>query len=230
MGPATTYLLKSAPPHRKAFFGSWQLASQNMGSVLSDVLANHWQRILLCILLISGATITQYFFLYTATYAINTLHYDQGWSMAASLAIAVTGMIFSLVGGAIADRYGVKAIAVIRRLIVTLLLYPALHLVISTGSPLVLLIVASGLMAIHAMSSGAGIILIPMIFPSAVRTTGLSIAYALGVTIFGGTAQIVFTWIIAATGDKLSWVWYVIISALATLAIRVPQMRRGEPQ
>src|SRR6201992_208178 len=135
MGPATTYLLETAPPHRRFFFGSWQLASQNIGSVisglvgfflalltppsatdnwgwrvpfllgiliapvgyyirrnldetmdaeaahdsmggvLSDVLANHWQKILLCILLISGATISQYFFLYTTTYAINTLHY-----------------------------------------------------------------------------------------------------------------------------------------------------------
>ncbi|WP_210184223.1 MFS transporter [Bradyrhizobium macuxiense] len=294
MGPATTYLLESAPAHRKAFFGSWQLASQNLGSmisgliglllallitpgatdswgwrvpfllgiliapvgyyirrnldetmdakeahgsmshVLSDVLANHWQKIALCILLISGATITQYFFLYTATYAISTLHYSQGWSMAANLAIAISGAIFSLVGGAFADKYGVKAVAIIPRLIVTLLLYPALHLVISAGSPLVLVITAACLMALHAMSSGAGIILIPMIFPSAVRTAGLSIAYALGVTIFGGTAQIVFTWIIGATGDKLSWVWYVIImsviSALATLAIKVPETLRGKPR
>lgn len=291
MGPATTYLLESAPAHRKGFFGSWQLASQNMGSVisglvglglallitpgatdswgwrvpfllgiliapvgyyirrnldetmdaeaahdsmghvLSDLLANHWQKILLCILLISGATITQYFFLYTATYAISTLHYGQGWSMAANLAVALSGLIFSLVGGALADKYGVKAVAVIPRLIVTLLLYPALHLVISSGSPLVFVATAACLMAIHAMSSGAGIILIPMIFPSAVRTAGLSVAYALGVTIFGGTAQLVFTWIITASGDKASWVWYVIImsvlSALATLAIRVPDNLKG---
>lgn len=294
MGPATTYLLESAPAHRKGFFGSWQLASQNMGSaisgliglllallitpgatdswgwrvpfllgiliapvgyyirrnldetmdaeqahetmggVLSDVLANHWQKIVLCILLISGATISQYFFLYTTTYAINTLHYGQGWAMAASLATAVSGTIFSLVGGALADRYGVKTIAVIPRLIVTLLLYPALVLVISSGSPLVFVLVAAGLMTLHAMSSGAGIILIPMIFPSAVRTAGLSIAYALGVTIFGGTAQIVFTWIISATGDKLSWVWYVIImsviSVLGTMAIKVPETLRGRSQ
>lgn len=294
MGPATTYLLESAPAHRKGFFGSWQLASQNMGSaisgliglllallitpgatdswgwrvpfllgiliapvgyyirrnldetmdaeqahetmggVLSDVLANHWQKIVLCILLISGATISQYFFLYTTTYAINTLHYGQGWAMAASLATAVSGTIFSLVGGALADRYGVKTIAIIPRLIVTLLLYPALVLVISSGSPLVFVLVAAGLMTLHAMSSGAGIILIPMIFPSAVRTAGLSIAYALGVTIFGGTAQIVFTWIISATGDKLSWVWYVIImsviSVLGTMAIKVPETLRGRSQ
>ncbi|QPF85229.1 MFS transporter [Bradyrhizobium genosp. L] len=294
MGPATTYLLESAPAHRKGFFGSWQLASQNMGSaisgliglllallitpgatdswgwrvpfllgiliapvgyyirrnldetmdaehahdsmgrVLSDLLANHWQKILLCILLISGGTISQYFFLYTATYAINTLHYSQGWSMAANFAIAISGTIFSLVGGFLADKYGLKAAAILPRLVFTLLLYPALHLVISSGSPQVLVITTVFLMAFHAMSSGAGIVLIPVIFPSVVRTAGLSIAYALGVTIFGGTAQIIFTWIIASTGDKLSWVWYVIImsviSVVATLAMRVPELRRSEPE
>jgi MFS family permease len=127
MGPATTYLLESAPAGRQCFFGSWQLASQNMGSilsglvgvilalsmshevadgwgwripfllgiliapigfyirrnldetlhheeahgsmsaVLSDVLKRYWVQVILCILVISGATITQYFFIYTPT-------------------------------------------------------------------------------------------------------------------------------------------------------------------
>ena len=77
------------------------------------------------------------------------------------------------------------------------------------------------------MSGAAGIILIPKVFPAAIRTSGISIAYATGVTLFGGTAQIVFTWIIGATGDKLSWVWYIIgmsiISILGTLVIKVPE-------
>jgi MFS family permease len=294
MGPATAYLLESAPEHRKCFFGSWQLASQNMGSiisglvglvlalvitpaatdgwgwrvpfllgiliapvgyyirnnldetldtseahgsvadVLSDVALGHWRKILLCILAISGATITQYFFLYTATYTINTLHYSQGWAMAASLTTGVTGMVFSVVGGLLADKFGVKIVALVPRLVVTLLLYPALHLIVTSGSPVVLLMALAGLMAIHAMASAAGIVIIPMIFPSVVRTSGLSIAYALGVTIFGGTAQIVFTWIIDKTGDKLSWVWYIIalsvVSFLATLAIRIPETFRRKPQ
>ncbi|MBS0531524.1 MAG: MFS transporter [Proteobacteria bacterium] len=294
MGPTTTYVLESAPAARRGFFGSWQLASQSMGTVISglvglvlallitpgatdswgwrvpfllgiliapvgyyirrnldetinaaeahdsmgkvisDVAANHWQKILLCILLISGATITQYFFLYTATYAINTLHYSSGWSMAANLATGVSGVVFSLVGGLLADRFGIKTIALVPRLIVTLLLYPALQLVISSGSPLVLVITAASLMSLHAMAGAAGIVLIPLIFPSKVRTSGLSIAYALGVTIFGGTAQIIFTWIIATTGDKLSWIWYIIamsvISLIATFAIRVPDTLRRTPQ
>jgi len=287
MGPATTYLLESAPAHRKGFFGSWQLASQNLGSllsalvglalaflitpgandswgwripfllgiliapvgyfirknldetleaeeahgsvggVLSDILANHWGKVVLCILLISGGTIGQYFFLYTATYAINTLHYSQGWAMTANFATFVSGAIFALLGGVLADKFSLKSIAVVPRIIVTLLFYPALLLVVSSGSPPVYVVTVAVLMAFHAMSGAAGIILIPLIFPAIVRTSGLSIAYALGVTIFGGTAQLVFTWIIGTTGDKLSWVWYVVamgaVSALATIAIRLPE-------
>lgn len=209
-------------------------AHDSMGKVIADVAANHWQKILLCILMISGATITQYFFLYTATYAINTLHYSSGWSMAASLASGVSGVVFSLVGGLLADKFGVKTIALVPRILVTLLLYPALQLVISSGSPIVLVVTAACLMSLHAMSGASGIVLIPLIFPSAVRTSGLAIAYALGVTIFGGTAQIVFTWIIGVTGDKLSWIWYIIamsvISILATWAIRVPSLVDRTPQ
>ena len=287
MGPATTYLLESAPAHRKGFFGSWQLASQNMGSlfsalvglllsflitpaatdswgwrvpfllgiliapvgyfirknldetldtseahgtmggVLSDILANHWAKIVLCILLISGATISQYFFLYTTTYAINTLHYSPSWAMATNFVTFISGTIFALLGGALADRYGLKTLAVVPRIVVTLLFYPALQLVVSSGSPIVFVVTSAVLIAFHAMASGAGIILIPLIFPAVVRTAGLSIAYALGVTIFGGTAQFVFTWIIDATGDKLSWVWYVIamsvISLIGTMMIRLPE-------
>lgn len=195
--------------------------------MLSDILANHWGKIVLCILLISGATIGQYFFLYTATYAINTLHYSQSWAMTANFTTFVSGTIFALLGGALADRYSLKTIAVVPRIIVTLLFYPALLLVVSSGTPLVYVVTVAVLMAFHAMSGGAGIILIPLIFPAILRTTGLSVAYALGVTIFGGTAQLVFTWIIGSTGDKLSWVWYVIamgiVSILATMAIRVPE-------
>jgi MFS family permease len=294
MGPATAYLLESAPDSRKCFYGSWQLASQNMGSiisgsiglllallitpgatdswgwrvpfligiliapvgyyirshldetlnteeahssmgkVLSELLAGHGGKILLCIFVISGATITQYFFLYTATYAINTLHYSQGWAMTANLTTGTMGMIFSVVGGVLADRFGVKIVALVPRLIVTLLLYPALLLIVSSGSPPVLVATMGALMALHALSAGAAIVMIPLIFPSAVRTSGLSIAYALGVTIFGGTAQLVFTSIIDATGNKLSWVWYIValslVSFLATLAIRVPEMLRRGPQ
>ncbi len=291
MGPATTYLLESAPAGRKCFFGSWQLASQNIGviisgligvslalvlspqdiggwgwrvpfllgiliapigfyirrnldetleveeahesmsAVLGDVLRHYWYPIVLCVLIISGGTVTQYFFSYAATYALTELGFGTGIGMGATLTVGVVGTIFALVGGLMADRYGLKAIAIVPRIVVTALLYPALHLVVTSGSPVLFIVVFGALMAPHAMSSGAGIVLIPKIFPPLVRTSGLSIAYALGVTLFGGTAQVVFTSIINATGDKLSWVWYIIamsvVSLIATVLIRVPSAWLG---
>jgi nitrate/nitrite transporter NarK len=153
--------------------------------------------------------------------------------MGATLTVGVIGTIFAVLGGVAADRFGVKIVALVPRVVVTVLLYPALQLVVSSGSPVVFIVVIGALMIPHAMSSAAGIILIPKIFPASVRTSGLSIAYALGVTIFGGTAQVMFTWIIGATGDKLFWVWYIIglsiVSFLGTLAIRVPADRAVKP-
>jgi MFS family permease len=294
MGPATTYLLESAPEGHKCFFGSWQLASQNIGNiisgligillalvlsdavtadwgwrvpfllgiliapigfyirrnldetleaeeahesmsaVLSDIVRRHWRNIILCILVISGGTVTQYFFIYTTTYALTTLGYGQRVAMTANLTVGVVGTAFALIGGVIADRVGVKTVALVPRFVVTLLLFPALHLIVESGSPSVFIVVIAGLMSLHAMSGAAGIILIPKVFPAAIRTSGLSIAYATGVTLFGGTAQIVFTWIIGVTGDKQSWVWYVvvlsIISFVGTLLIQVPESWSGTRQ
>ncbi len=289
MGPATTFLLETATPGRRCFYGSWQFASQNIGSIISgvlgivlaltlspaatsdwgwriafllgiliapvgffirrnlretldireahdsmpavlrDIVANHWRIVLLSILVISGATVTQYFFLYTTSYALTTLHFPTSVAMAANLTIGVAGAIFAVIGGLLADRYGLKTIALVPRIIVTVLIYPALLLVVWSNSPAMLIVVLAVLMAFHAMAGSAGITLIPVLFPTATRTSGLSIAYALGVTLFGGTAQIVFTALIRATGDKLSWIWYIvglcIISILGTLAIRVPDQR-----
>jgi MFS family permease len=287
MGPATTFLIESAPRGQRAFYGSWQLASQNMGSivsglvgvslalmlptgaadawgwrvpfllgiliapvgffirrnldetldaeealgsmraVISEVVGGHWREIGLCIALIAGGTISQYFFLYATTYAIKSLQFSQSIGMTVNLTAGIVGAIFSVVGGLLGDRFGVKLVAIAPRIAMTLLLYPAMLLVISSGSPWVFVAVIAVMMAFHGMSSGCGILLIPMIFPPSIRTSGLSISYGLGVTLFGGTALLVFQAIINQTGDKLSWIWYIIVMSLvslvATFAIREPR-------
>jgi hypothetical protein len=53
-----------------------------------------------------------------------------------------------------------------------------------------------------------------------VRSAGLSTVYALAVTVFGGTTQLVVTWLIHATGDPLAPAWYLIASsAIGVVAI-----------
>ena len=66
--------------------------------------------------------------------------------------------------------------------------------------------------------------LTPLIFPPAVRATGLSITYSLGVAIFGGTATYVVTWLVGMTGDPLASTYHVmaanVVMLLAVLSIR----------
>ena len=98
--------------------------------------------------------------------------------------------------------------------------------VLAVNDPVVFLVVIAALMAMQAISGATAIIMMPKAFPAPVRTAGMSISYAVGVALFGGTAQIVFTWIIGATGDKLSWIFYIVamnvVSIIGTLILRLP--------
>jgi predicted branched-subunit amino acid permease len=60
------------------------------------------------------------------------------------------------------------------------------------------------------MSGAALIVLIVESFPSRVRSTGFSIVYAVAVSVFGGTAQLIITWLIGTTGNPMSPVAYLL--------------------
>src|SRR6185503_17056845 len=54
-------------------------------------------------------------------------------------------------------------------------------------------------------------------FPKAVRSSGLSILYALGTTIFGGTTQFVVAWLIERTGSPMVPAWYILATTVAAI-------------
>jgi predicted MFS family arabinose efflux permease len=197
----------------------------SMPTILSIALCREWQLTVLGVLVASGITITQYFFLYMAIYVTTTLSYSQHVAMTMNFAVGVVGMMFFLIGGLLTDRFGVTRLALTLRLAMALLIYPALRIALASGSPTVLLAVVVGLMALHAVGSIAPAFLVINAFPASVRSTGFSIAMALGTTLFGGTAQIVFTWIIASTGDKLSFLYYIIGMNLVTIAASLLMFR-----
>jgi MFS family permease len=212
-------------------------AHNSMSAVLSDLLRNDSGLILLTVLAVSGLTVSSYFFLYATAYAATMLHYAPGMAMALSLTIGLLGAIFTPIGGLLADRYGTRPMALAPRLLLTLLMFPALSLALSSASPTIFLATIAGLMILHALSITAPLILFLKMFRARVRAAGLSIAAALGISLLGGTAQIVFTWIIGVTGDRLSFVWYVVgmnaLTIVATLAILGYAARRqprlGQP-
>ena len=96
-------------------------------------------------------------------------------------------------------------------------LYPVVVGVVRSPDEVHLFAAAAILSALQATSAAVSILVISRAFPPKVRTSGMSVAYAIGVTLFGGTAQFVFTWLIERTGDPLAPVWYVMGMNLVTL-------------
>jgi MFS family permease len=60
------------------------------------------------------------------------------------------------------------------------------------------------------------------IFPTRVRTTGVSLAYQLNTAIFGGTTPLIATYLLVATGWKLApmiWAFIAIVVSIISLLI-----------
>jgi MHS family proline/betaine transporter-like MFS transporter len=65
------------------------------------------------------------------------------------------------------------------------------------------------------------------IFPTQIRGTGMSLAYNIAVTIFGGFSPLINSSLIQATGSNLSPAFYIMmIAALSTVTLLVLR-RRG---
>src|SRR5262249_27533412 len=140
-----------------------------------------------------------------------------------------TGAIAQIVGmfvGASIDRFGRKRALIATRVLFAAILYPAYVMLISPqASPLTVIAINMLLNVVFGAGLGAYYAFIPELFPKSVRASGLSIMYALGTTIFGGTTQFVVAALIEWTGDPMMPAFYQIaatIVAIVGLAFLAP--------
>ena len=199
----------------ETFAGRGRQASTR--SLLGELFGNHRRALLLGLLILSGSTITQYFLNYMTTFALTELHLPAGIAMLSTLVAGAALALSALLGGVLCDRYGRRAVLILPRLALLAVLFPALQAMTRHPAPAVFLAVLALLSALHGMSGAALIVLLVESFPRALRSTGFSLVYATGVAAFGGTAQIVVTWLIGVTGNPLSPLGYLLLANLVCL-------------
>lgn len=182
-------------------------------------LKNHAGLILISILLIAGGTIPTYVGTYMSTYAITTLKLPATNAMAATVINGTLILLCALLGGWLSDRFGRRSVMLIPRIVYAVVAIPGFMLLGETRSTGVLLGLTALLGAMTAISAAAAIVAIPELLPRPVRALGLSIAYALGVSIFGGSTQYVITWLLQQTHNPAAPAWYsvgaCVISSIA---------------
>ena len=178
--------------------------------------ARNW---FLTIFAIMGMSVSTYVMMYyMPTYCIQYLGLPPKMSMLAGVASSTISLVMCPIYGAWSDRMGRrKPLTIIGRAALILLLYPAFWIMTHFPSLPVVLVTLIVLMLCYTMGSAPAYALMPENFPKHLRAGYMSSAYAIAVSVFGGTSQLVAAWLIRETGSKMAPAWYMIGCVLISL-------------
>jgi MFS family permease len=193
----------------------------------SGGLWGYWGQIALGVLVIIGGTVSTYVGNYMSTYAISTLKLPAAVGLSATLAQGIATFLFALIGGALGDRFGRKALVIWPRVALILAIWPLFLWLSSAPSGPTLWIATLVNGGLTATSTGISLAILPELLPKRVRATGFALVYAIGVSIFGGSTPFVVAWLIHATGSPLAPAWYVMATSVVTIAavLALPETR-----
>ena len=193
--------------------------------------SNQWLNLLLAVGIVAQSTVGVYVLqLYMPMYAVKQLHMSAATSFGVVVLNGGLQFLLSPVMGALSDRIGRIRIMLTTSIVMGLAIYPMFAWLQSHPTLASLMLLQAGAGILKAAYSGPMPALMSEIFPTRVRSTGLSIGYALGVTIFGGFAPTIVEAFIHLTGDKLAPSYYVLLAALlsgASLVVVAVRMRRA---
>ena len=190
-------------------------------------LAGNSGYVALGVLLIIGGTVSTYVGNYMSTYAISTLKLPDTVALSATLIYGAATFVFALIGGWLGDRLGRKALVLWPRVALAIVIWPLFLLLSATPSAKTLWLATIVNGGLTAMSAGIGLVILPELLPKRIRATAFAVSYAIGVSIFGGSTQLVVAWLIKATGNPVAPAWYVILTSLVTIGaiLALPETR-----
>jgi MHS family proline/betaine transporter-like MFS transporter len=152
---------------------------------------------------------------FMVSYLQNTMHFSQIQSFGAATACLAVVAVAVPIAGALSDRYGRKPLLLAGAGGFFVLTWPCLLLMSLHNTALAILaMVVLGLLI--AAYDGAVSATMAELFPPRIRTGAMAIPYNISVTVFGGTAPYVATWLITNTGYRFSPAFYVMLAAAIT--------------
>lgn len=159
-------------------------------------------------------------FAYMPTYLKTSLGKGHNFSMLQALSVTACSLVVIIIAiplmARLSDRIGRKPVMVISSVAVAIVAYP-MFLLITTGT-FALACVATSVLAL-GFSGHAAVVhtILTEMFPTTVRYSAYSIGFSLSTIIFGGSAPLVMTAIINATGSSMVPAYAAIITAFISL-------------
>lgn len=168
---------------------------------------------------IMGTTVSNYILVYfMPIYSAQQLGISPKLSIMVAVAASTISFVMSPIYGALSDKYKKrKPMAIIGRVMLIILLYPAFWIMNAFPTLPVVLTCIIVLMLFYTMGSAPSYALMPESFPKSIRASYLTSAHAVAVTVFGGTTQLIAGWLLHTTGNKMAPTWYMLIAVLLSL-------------
>jgi MFS family permease len=174
-----------------------------------DALRSFARPIVCGFLIIAAGTIGTYIFQYMATYGQNTLKLSTSLSFGGELANNAISIVAILIGGAVSDRKGRRHVMLLPQLLFCVLIIPC-FLWLTTARDGVSFIGANLILSyVSGYMYGAVYAAISESLPKAVRARVFALVYSIPVAVFGGTTQLVVTWLLEVTGEPMAIAWYL---------------------
>jgi MFS family permease len=166
----------------------------------------HIRLIVLALMILAGGTIATYVTQYMTTFAKNGV----------------------LIGGWLADAYGRKPVMIWPQLITLLMTYPTFLWIVQDPGPMSLLFGFGVLSLIGSIPFTAFYANFTEALPQNIRGGVFATIYAVAIASFGGTAQLVVTWLLQVSGNPLAPAWYLLLAAIVA-AIAMSLMPETAP-
>ncbi|WP_309130709.1 MFS transporter [Brevibacterium sp.] len=193
-------------------------------SPLLTTFGRHGGRVAAGAAAVGVATISVYLILYMPTFATSNLGLSPNSAYLGGVVAGLIALVGSPLVGRLADRVGPATIMTYTAMAALVLAWPLFQLIVTQRSvPVFVLVIAIlGLLMTFYFAPLPG--LMSMLFPAEVRGTGLSASYNIGVTLLGGIAPLVLTWLLDVTGSlnspSLYYMGIAVISLLGLFVIR----------
>lgn len=178
--------------------------------VLGVILQRHRRPLVLMVLVAMCLNITSYVVIYMTTYAQSTLGMPPSSSMLVPVVVGLVGVPAAIFGGRLSDRFGRRRVMIVSRVAVMAIIYPAFLFLVRERTATALVLATALLGLLGAPGGVAVLTAMGEIFPSEVRSSGMSLAYATSVTVFGGTTQFAIARLVGVTGNPLAPALYVM--------------------
>jgi MFS family permease len=200
----------------------------SMRAVAGHLLKVHGRLLLLTFLVIGASTVSNSIGTNMPVFAQSTLGLTEKVSTAVPIALGLASILLPLLGGWLADRFGRRPVMIWPRAVIIIVAIPAFAWLVHNPTAIAVYTVTFLMSALSSINAAAIIVGIPEALPRHVRSVGLSIVYALSVSIFGGSTSYIVNKLIAMTGDKLMPAYYLVgFSIVGTIAAMLLPETKG---